>query len=92
MIDKVYVFPREADAETPAGLTISKNPELPKGLFELDEYHWEVGDITLWFLAQDEFTADEREFAYRKALTIVIEERHAQRRAEKRRKRKRRRK
>jgi hypothetical protein len=48
--------------DAPGGMTVSKTAALPEGDFGITEYTW--GPTTLWFIDQQEFTADEREFAY----------------------------
>lgn len=57
-----YFHKRISDSETPAGFTVTKSPELPEGNFRITEYSWP--DLTLWFLDEDEFNADERQEAY----------------------------
>ena len=59
---KIYAFHREATADCPAGLTISKRNSLPEGEFGVMEYHWP--DLILWFVEVDEFTCDERQDVY----------------------------
>ena len=59
----VHLFPRMAEGDTPAGITISKHDTLPAGDFQLDEWIWP--DLALWFVAADDFTADERQAVYR---------------------------
>lgn len=56
------VYEREAIGDDPAGLTIARG-ELPAGDFMLTEFCW--GETVLWFVAEDHFTADERELVYR---------------------------
>jgi len=58
----VYFYPRQAHGENPAGITVSKRDALPAGEFGITEYLW--GGVTLWFVDQDECTADERQSAY----------------------------
>lgn len=60
---KIYMFWRNADGpDHPAGYTVSKHKKLPKGNFRVTEYKW--GEAPLWFVDQDEFTADERQAAF----------------------------
>lgn len=69
---KYYLFPRRAWRDDPAGITVSKNPELPVGDFRITEYKW--GRVSLWFVDLDKFTASERNAAYTNyvmATTIV---------------------
>lgn len=54
-----YVHDRIATDDCPAGFTVSRRAELPAGDFGITEYSW--GDMALWFLDADEFTADERQ-------------------------------
>ena len=61
---EAYFFERQGDAITEAGMTVSKNPALPDGDFQIDEFTWP--DATLWFVASDKFTADERQLIYEK--------------------------
>lgn len=58
----VVFIPRQRDGDNPGGLTVSKNVRLPEGEFQLDSYKW--GSVTLWFVHDDNFTADERQQAY----------------------------
>lgn len=57
-----HCFPRMAELGSPAGFTISKTEALPEGDFRVTEFTW--GNFTLWFIDQQEFTADERQAAY----------------------------
>ena len=57
-----YFFPRLADGDNPAGVTVSKTKALPAGEFSLSEYIW--GPIHLWFIDAQNFTEDERQAAY----------------------------
>ncbi len=57
-----YYSERAACGDDPAGLTVSKQSQLPDGDFHLTEYCW--GRVSLWFVDADEFTADERQNAY----------------------------
>ena len=57
-----FYFERLADGDCPAGVTVSKHEPLPDGEFGLDEYIWPLA--TLWFVAEDDFSADERGDAY----------------------------
>ncbi len=59
-----YFFPRCASDKHPAGVTVSKKRQLPQG--GITEYTW--GTTSLWFVDADEFTADEREAAYRSVI------------------------
>jgi len=62
----IVFIPRLPDGDTPGGLTVAKNVNLPKGEFQLDEFTWGTasGAVRLWFVANDKFTDDERELAY----------------------------
>jgi hypothetical protein len=65
-------YPRVATADAPGGITVSKQGELPAGDFGLTEWVW--GEVSLWFVDADRFTADEREEAYRAfAMEVVLE-------------------
>ena len=44
------------------GITVSKTAELPAGYFFVDEFHW--GPVSLGFIREQNFTADERQDAY----------------------------
>lgn len=57
-----FFFPRNTDGDVPAGVTVSRKKQLPKGDFRITEYSW--GQIVLWFVTAHKFTADERERAY----------------------------
>ena len=57
-----YFFHRHEDDDNPAGITVSKRPQLPAGEFDLTEWKW--GPVVLWFLDDDKFTANERQEAY----------------------------
>ena len=59
-------IPRMPDGDSPGGLTVSKNIRLPDGEFQLNSFTWATADgpVRLWFVAVDNFTADEREAAY----------------------------
>ncbi len=60
---RFYFFPRGGDNP---GLTVTKRDELPEGDFGITEYTWsDWGYATLWFVDADEFTANERQAAYR---------------------------
>ena len=76
MPEKFYYLARQADGENPAGLTVSKNDELPEGDFKLTEYCWGWGEasVSLWFVDADDFSEDERQLAFQMFLTIVNEE------------------
>ena len=43
-------------------ITVSKTDKLPDGEFHIDEYIW--GDVTLWFIREQDFTEAERQAAY----------------------------
>ena len=58
----VYFYPRKAYRGDPAGITVSKRSMLPDGEFGITEYAW--GNVSLWFVNEDEFSADERQSAY----------------------------
>lgn len=58
----VYFHNRLADKQAPAGITVSRSEELIDDIFAITEYVW--GDVSLWFVDSDNFTADEREAAY----------------------------
>jgi len=68
-----YFYEREEDGGVPAGLTVSKRENLPDGDFRITEHTWP--SLTLWFLDDDEFSADEREGAYRAFLVRAMEAR-----------------
>jgi len=55
----VYLFPRLPCGDAPGGLTVSKRRRLPTGDFHVTEYTW--GNVSLWFVDADKFTADERQ-------------------------------
>ncbi len=57
-----YFFVRAGGVGHPAGVTVSKCSKLPDGDFRITEYCW--GDVPLWFIDADEFSADERQDAY----------------------------
>lgn len=58
----IHFFNRAGSYGRPAGITVSKRHELPSGEFGITEYTW--GNVSLWFVDDDHFTADERQFAY----------------------------
>lgn len=60
---EVFLFDRIASEDAPAGYTVSKFSTLPAGDFEITEYQW--GKVILWFVDADNFSADEREEAFR---------------------------
>lgn len=60
---QLFFFERIATEDTPAGYTVSKLSTLPAGDFKITEYQW--GKVILWFVDADNFSADEREEAYR---------------------------
>lgn len=68
MAQQFYFFPREPYQGNPGGITVSKNPELPEGDFQITEYSW--GRRSLWFIDGDRFTGRERAMAYREASEI----------------------
>lgn len=57
-----WFWNRCADGGNPAGVTVSKRPELPDGDFRITEYKW--GHQALWFVDADKFTASERQKAW----------------------------
>ena len=59
---KFYLFEREPNGEDPGGITVSKKAELSKEDFDIDEHVW--GDVSLWFVRDDEFNDDERQLVY----------------------------
>ena len=66
---KGYYFTKRAATDVaPGGITVSKNPRLPEGLFSITEYSW--GKLALWFLDNDLFTDDERCDAYNMYMSI----------------------
>ena len=58
----IHFWVREKTTEHPAGTTVSKRAKLPSGDFGLTEYRW--GEVSLYFLDSDKFTADERQEAF----------------------------
>lgn len=67
----VVFIPRMPDGNDPGGLTVSKNVTLPDGEFQLDSYRWLTTSgaaVRLWFVASDNFTADERQLAVKHVL------------------------
>ena len=68
-----YYFPHEPSHVIPHGITVSKKPELSDGDLECTEYLW--GHVSLTFVDADNFTADEREAAYRAWMTRRVEQR-----------------
>lgn len=65
-----HFFDRSANGpDQPAGVTVSKRP-LPDGDFGITEYLF--GDVSLWFLDDDNFTESERQHAYRHYLANSI--------------------
>ena len=63
---RFYFFSRYG--ENP-GITVSKKATLPSGDFEMTEYIFQrFGYVSLWFVDDDEFTANERERAYKQCL------------------------
>ena len=65
MSGMLVFIPRLPDGDVPGGLTVSKNLHLPD-VFQITEAIW--GDVRLWFVTQDNFTADDREAAYQQVL------------------------
>lgn len=63
MAMRFYFFWRAATATGPAGVTVSKRPELPAGDFMITSYVWNRGVLTLWFIDDDKFTKRERQAA-----------------------------
>lgn len=61
-MEEVFFYPRAATDTVPAGMTVSKQSTLleRKDDFVITSYSW--GDVELWFVDEDEFTADERQF------------------------------
>lgn len=57
-----YFFPHNENHVDPSGVTVSKYDTLPTGDFGITEYGW--GNVSLWFVDSDKFTADERQSAY----------------------------
>lgn len=57
-----YFFERLAAPDAPGGITVSKQHKLPDGYFAIEEFTW--GSVSLWFVAEDHFTADERQAAF----------------------------
>lgn len=55
---------RTAASNCPAGFTVSRSQELPKGDFRITEYLW--GRTALWFVDQDKFTANDRCYCYQR--------------------------
>lgn len=64
-ISSFYVFNK---LDCPAGLTISKKAELPEE-FLCTEYIW--GEISLWFVDEDQFTAEERQTVF---INLILEQ------------------
>ena len=62
----IYFFLRMPSDNDPGGYTVTKKPALPIGDFRITEFNWP--DMTLWFIDDDKFTADEREGARIAAL------------------------
>lgn len=62
MSQNIWFHNRQADGRTSAGITVSRSETLPDGDFRITEYEWPLA--TLWFVDRDEFTADERQWAY----------------------------
>jgi hypothetical protein len=62
-----YFHLRKKHKGCPAGTTVTKRPELPKGNFRITEYHFGPA-ASLWFLDKDHFTADERQKAFELAF------------------------
>lgn len=72
---KVYFFERIETPIHPAGITVTKKPDLPKGNFRITEYCW--GSVALWFVDDDNFNSDERQAAYIAARMRTTEKRNA---------------
>lgn len=68
LAEEFYCYPRMATGNSPSGITISKCRPLPSGDFGITEYSW--GSLSLWFVDDDEFTADERQIAYMAYVTL----------------------
>lgn len=71
---KYHFFNRAKDKNGPAGITVSKRDSLPSGDFQITEYVWKNvwENVTLWFVDQDKFTADEREEAKAQHIQSVV--------------------
>lgn len=61
MIDSLYFHQRQPSDGDPGGVTVSKTESLPDGDFRITEFCWP--GVTLWFIDDQNFTADEREAA-----------------------------
>lgn len=57
-----HFFERIQDGDKPGGVTVTKHGELPRGDFAITEFCW--GDVSLWFVDADNFSANERQAAY----------------------------
>lgn len=57
-----YLFYRLGTDTIPQGWTVSKRQTLPKGDFSITPYKW--CNYTLWFVDEDNFTADERQAVF----------------------------
>jgi hypothetical protein len=66
-----YFKERSATERHPAGWTVSKRDPLPAGDFRINEFGW--GQVSLWFVAADRFTAEERQEAYHAFLKLTQE-------------------
>ena len=68
MLDRIYFHERQPREGDPGGVTVTKRGKLPVGDFQLNDSKWPallgLGDITMWFVSQDEFTPEEREQAF----------------------------
>lgn len=62
MAPKFHYFARVGEPGKPAGTTVSKTGSLPDGQFRITEYTWRT--VSLWFINQQNFTADERQYAH----------------------------
>jgi hypothetical protein len=67
---KFHFYQRREEPGKPAGVTVSKKPALPKGDFGITEWIW--GPTVLWFVDDDEFTADERQAAYEGVMHATV--------------------
>lgn len=68
----IYTFARQPNPSEndPGGMTVSKTPTLPPGVFGLNEFMWP--DMTLWFITEHEFTEAERHAAHAAIATDMI--------------------
>jgi len=77
---RYYFFARQAKGNAPAGFTVSKHGKLPPGAFYLTQYTW--GSVSLWFVDDDCFTADERQKAVEQFMGVLKSAKENQRRIE----------